>query len=150
MPMYVNAVEIDDSQVFQEMQYHPAPTREEARDDAARALLIRELLRQEAIKKGLLDAAADPAAAEVATMQLLETEVSVPAATAQACRHYYDQNIERFASAKGNKLPLPFDAVKDQITDYLQTQSMRQGIQAYVLDLAARHRVAGFDLAASL
>ncbi len=150
MPMYVNAVEIDDDQVFQEMQYHPAATREEARDNAARALLIRELLRQEAMEKGFLDAAADTKTVEIATMQLLEEEVPVPAATSQACRHYYDHNIERFASARGSKLPLPFDTVKDQITDYLQTQSMRQGIQAYVLDLAVRHRVAGFDLAASL
>lgn len=150
MPMYVNSTEISDDQVFREMQFHPAATREEARDAAARALLVQELLRQEAVEKGLLDPTADAETIEIAVMRLLESEVSLPAATIDACRHYYDQNIERFAAAKGSKLPLPFEHVYDRIKEYLHTRSMRQGIQAYVLDLSTRHRVAGFDLAASL
>lgn len=150
MPMYVNTTEITDDQVFREMQYHPAETREQARDDAARALLVQELLRQEAIERGLLDPSADAETVEIAVMRLLESEVNVPAATPETCRHYYDHNIERFAVAKGSKLPLPFEKVQQRIIEYLHTRSMRQGIQAYVLDLATKHRVAGFDLAASL
>lgn len=150
MPMYVNTTEITDDQVFREMQYHPAETREQARDDAARALLVQELLRQEAIDSGLLDPTADTETVEIAVMRLLESEVSVPRATPETCRHYYDQNIERFAASKGSKLPLPFESVQNRIVEYLYTRSMRQGIHAYVLDLAAKHRVAGFDLAASL
>lgn len=150
MPMYVNQTEISDDAVFREMQYHPAPTREAARDEAAKALLIRELLRQEAVEKGLLADDANDESVELAIMQLLETEVVVPDATPEICRHYYDRNIERFAATKGSKLPLPFDKVEERIGNYLRTQSMRRGVQAFILDAAMRARIAGFDLAATL
>lgn len=150
MPMYVNQTEISDDEVFREMQYHPASTREAARDAAARALLIRELLRQEAIEKALLDADADDKATEAAILRLLETEIQVPEATKDVCRHYYDQNIDHFAVAKNSKMPLPFETVEPRISDYLRTQSMRRGVQAFILDLAMRSRIAGFDLAATL
>ena len=46
MPVFVNDTEIDDNTVFSEMQYHSAPSMEEARDAAAQALVVKELLRQ--------------------------------------------------------------------------------------------------------
>lgn len=150
MPMYVNQTEISDADVFQEMQHHPATNREAARDKAARALLIRELLRQEAIEKQMLTPNADAETAEKAIEQLLEREVRVPEATQEACRRYYDQNIERFSVSKDSKLPLPFETINSRIGDYLHTRSIRHGIQAYILDLASHHRVTGFDLAATL
>lgn len=150
MPMYVNQVEISDEDVFKEMQYHPAATREAARDEAARALLIRELLKQEAQALGFLSRSADDETIEAAIEKLIESKVTVPAATDTACRNYYDQNIERFLPAKGVNLPLPFEEIKHRIRDYLLTRSFRHGIQSYVLDLASRHRVSGFDLAATL
>ena len=150
MPMYVNKVEITDDAVFNEMQFHPATTKEAARDEAAKALLIRELLRQEAVEKGLLSDAADAEAVDESLTILLEKEVATPASDDEACRRYYDQNIDRFHTSETNKLPQPFDKVKDRISEYLHIRSMRHGIQSYILDLASRSRVAGFDLTASL
>ena len=150
MPLYVNKTEITDDAVFSEMQHHAAPTREAARDEAAKALLIRELLRQRAVEGGFLAADADDEAIEKGIMVLLEEEVAAPAATEEACRRYYDQNIQRFRMSEDAEMPQPFTKVKDRIRDYLHTRSMRHGIQSYILDLASNARIAGFDLAASL
>jgi hypothetical protein len=150
MPLYVNKTEITDDAVFSEMQHHAAPSREAARDEAAKALLIRELLRQEAIEQELLMEDADDEAIEKAIIKLLEVKVAAPAANEEACRRYYDQNIQRFRASETSEIPQPFTNVKDRIRDYLHTRSMRHGIQAYILDLASRSRIAGFDLAASL
>jgi peptidyl-prolyl cis-trans isomerase C len=150
MPLYVNNVEITDDAVFSEMQHHSAPSKDAARDEAAKALLIQELLRQEAIEQGLLSEGSDPDVAEKAIMELMEQKVTVPAASDDACRRYYDQNIQRFRSSETSEIPQPFPKVKGRIHDYLHTRSMRAGIQSYILDLASKARIAGFDLAASL
>lgn len=150
MPMFVNKTEISDDDVFKEMQFHPAPTREAARDEAAKALLVRELLRQEALKKGFLAEDAKEEAFDAGIMKLIQAEVTAPEATPEVCRHYYDHNIERFRAGEGAKMPLPFSEVEPRIRDYLHTRSMRHGIQSYILDLAGRAKIAGFDLAAAL
>lgn len=150
MPIYVNKTEISDDAVFKEMQYHPASSREAARDEAAKALLVKELLRQEAVEKGLLDEGADAEAIDSAALKLIEQEVSSPEADEAACRRYYDHNIERFRAADGASLPLPFEQVEGRIREYLHTRSIRHGIQSYILDLARKAKIAGFDLAASL
>lgn len=150
MPIYVNKTEITDADVFRETQYHPAASREAAVDEAARALVIRELLKQAAEEKGMLASDADEEACDEAISQLITTEVTAPHATEEVCRHYYDLNIEHFAAAPGCKMPLPFEKVETRIRDYLHTKSIRHGIQSYILDLARRARIAGFDLAAAL
>jgi len=150
MPLYVNKTEITDDDVFNEMQFHPAQSREAARDEAAKALLIRELLKQEAIEQGLLTGNPDQEAVEKGVLELLEVKVASPASSEEACRRYYDQNIQRFRLSETSEMPQPFSKVKDRIRDYLHTRSMRHGIQSYILDLASNARIAGFDLAASL
>jgi len=150
MPIYVNNTEITDADVYQEMQFHPAASREAAMDDAARALVIRELLRQAALKKGFLTDGADEQAQDSAITKLIEVEVTAPEATGDVCRRYYDQNIDRFRADEGAKVPLPFEEVEPRIRDYLHTRSVRHGIQSYILDLAGGAQIAGFDLAATL
>ncbi|MFC4347155.1 hypothetical protein ACFO5Q_04795 [Kordiimonas lipolytica] len=150
MPIFVNKTEITDDDVFKEMQFHPAATREAARDEAAKALLIRELLRQEAQEKGFLAKDAEEEALDAGIMKLIQSEVTAPEATPEVCRHYYDHNIERFSAGEGAKMPLPFSEVEPRIRDYLHTRSIRHGIQSYILDLAGRAKIAGFDLAAAL
>ena len=53
MSIFVNKVEIKDSEIGQEMQYHPAPAREQAWHMAAQSLVIRQLLLQQAAGNGL-------------------------------------------------------------------------------------------------
>ncbi len=150
MPLYVNSTEISDDAVYAEMQFHPADTKDEARDEAAKALLIRELLRQEAVTKKLVEEQADEEASEAAILKLVENEVSTPAADEEACRRYYDSNLERFPMTENSALPHTFEAVESKIKDYLQTRSIRHGIQSYILDLAGKAKISGFDLAATL
>ena len=55
MSVYVNEVEITEEDIGQEMQYHPAPSRERAWQLAAQSLVIRQLFLQQAAESGYLD-----------------------------------------------------------------------------------------------
>lgn len=98
MTIAVNGVEIPDQAIHREMQYHPAPSAEAARFEAARALVVRELLLQEARRSELTPSpdAADPE--ESLIQALLARAIRIPAADAAACRRYYDTHRERFRS----------------------------------------------------
>lgn len=153
MPIIVNSVEITDEAVLAEMQHHPAPTKEDAHVAAAQALVIRELLTQEAEKKGLRAKDSDQASDDDAIFKLIEAEVTAPEADEDFCRRYYEQNKERFkaadadADADEDDLYVPFDGVHEKIRDYLHTQSVREGVRAYIFALAQDAKIAGFDLA---
>lgn len=150
MPIFINETEIEDDAIFSEMQYHPADDMEQARDAAAQALVVRELLKQEAQRQNLDGIGGDVDAMDAALMQLVEKEVAIPEATTEFCRTYYEQNKERFRASDASSAILPFDMVEDKICNYLQTRSVREGIRAYVLNLAREARITGFDLAGSL
>ena len=49
----VNGVVIENEAVAREMQHHPAATRDEAEREAATALVIRELLLQRVVERGI-------------------------------------------------------------------------------------------------
>ncbi len=101
----VNGVEIAYDAIAREVQHHPEPTRVGAWQAAARALVVRELLLQEARRQGLRpEPQADGAGrretdVEALIRGLIEREVRVPEADADACRRYYEQNRRRFRSA---------------------------------------------------
>lgn len=150
MPIFVNETEIDDHAVFSEMQYHRAGSMEQARDAAAQALVIRELLRQEAVRQGLSQPTDTEEAVDAALMALIEEEVSAPVATTEFCRTYYEHNKPRFTVSDASSSVLPFEMVEEKIRDYLQTRSIREGVRSYILSLADGARICGFDLAGSL
>jgi peptidyl-prolyl cis-trans isomerase C len=87
----VNGVAIPDEAVFAEMQYHPARNAGLAQRQAAEALVIREVLAQEARALGLGED-------EDAIDALLAQEVKVPEPDEEACRRYYESNRKRFRS----------------------------------------------------
>lgn len=96
----VNAVPITAQAIAQELQYHPAPSREEAVYMASRALVIRELLQQRIVELGVsLEIGAGENEEEAATRLLLEREVQVPEYDEASCLRYYENNRERFHSA---------------------------------------------------
>lgn len=96
----VNEVLITPEAMAQELQYHPADSREEAVYLAARALVIRELLQQRIAELGLsLEIGAGENEEEAATRLLLEREVQVPELDEVTSRRYYDSNRARFHSA---------------------------------------------------
>jgi peptidyl-prolyl cis-trans isomerase C len=59
---------------------------------------VRELLRQRAIKVGLLDADKDEASIGAAIERLLAKEVNVPSPTEPECRRYYERHLKEFQS----------------------------------------------------
>jgi len=92
MPVVVNRTLITDAEINEESARVPEGGIHERHEEAARRLVVRELLRQRAKENGLdrssdLDAAIDT---------VLEREVSVPEVDEAACRRYFESNPERF------------------------------------------------------
>ncbi len=100
----VNGVAIPRDMISREAQHHPARMPLEAWKAAANALVVRELLLQEARRLGI---AAEPladadgrreTAEEAAVRALVAQEVPLPDADEATCRRYYEQNRRRFRS----------------------------------------------------
>jgi peptidyl-prolyl cis-trans isomerase C len=100
----VNGVAIGRDAIVREMQHHAAPKPIAAWQQAARALVIRELLLQEARRLAI---APQPASdgdgrretdEEAIIRGLIDREVGVPEPDDDTCRRYYDRNRARFRS----------------------------------------------------
>ncbi len=97
MSVHVNDTEIDEAAIAAEMQYHPAGSADEAWDRAVTALVVREILRQEAARTGAADGLGDELSADDGAIEaLLAREIVVPAADDETCRRYYEANRRRF------------------------------------------------------
>ncbi len=100
----VNGVAIPRAAIARETQNHPAAKPIEAWQRAARALVIRELLLQEARRLAIAPEPADLGEGrretddEALVRQLVEQAVQVPEADEATCRRYYERNIGRFRS----------------------------------------------------
>jgi peptidyl-prolyl cis-trans isomerase C len=101
----VNGVAIPRDAIAREAQHHPAGKPIAAWMAAARALVVRELLLQEARASGLVpvplsDADGRRETDEEAMMRgLIERDVATPQPDDETCRRYYQQNLRRFRSA---------------------------------------------------
>ncbi len=97
--LFVGDLPISEAEIAQEMQHHRAPTPEHSRAGAARALVVRELLRLEVQRLGLADqvsAGSHETAEEAGIRVLLEREIEDRVPTTDDCRRYYEQNRELF------------------------------------------------------
>jgi len=105
MQVSVNGVAIARDAIQREMQHHAAGKPIAAWQQAARALVIRELLLQEARRlavapKPLSDDEGRRETDEEAVIRgLIEHEVNVPEPDDDTCRRYYERNRARFRSA---------------------------------------------------
>jgi peptidyl-prolyl cis-trans isomerase C len=105
VPVTVNGVAIAHDAISREAQNHPAPRPIDAWRAAARALAVRELLLQEARRRGLQPVPLSDGEGRIETSEeasiraLIEREISTPAADEPTCRRYFEQNLERFRSA---------------------------------------------------
>jgi peptidyl-prolyl cis-trans isomerase C len=106
VPVLVNGVEISDHAINSEVQYHPAGSVAEAREAAARALAVRELLLQAAARRGI-DRPDPPEQGpaderetddEALIRTLLAREIRTPEPDEPGCRRFYEQNLKRFRS----------------------------------------------------
>jgi peptidyl-prolyl cis-trans isomerase C len=103
-PVSVNGVAIARNAIQREMQHHPAQKPLAAWQQAARALVVRELLLQRARQlelspEPLSDAEGRRETDDEAIMRaLVEREVTVPEPDDETCRRYYERNQARFRS----------------------------------------------------
>ena len=100
----VNGVTVPRDRIAREAQHHPAQTPAGAWQEAARSLVIRELLLQEARRLGVeaeprSDGAGRTETDEEALIRaVVEREVITPESDEHTCRHYYEQNRKSFRS----------------------------------------------------
>lgn len=100
----VNGVTVPRDRIAREAQHHPAQTPVGAWQEAARSLVIRELLLQEARRLGIeaepqSDGADRRETDEEALIRtVVEQEVTTPEPNEEACRRYYEQNRKVFRS----------------------------------------------------
>jgi peptidyl-prolyl cis-trans isomerase C len=87
----VNGVTISEAAIGRELQFHPADSREQAARLAATALVLRELLGQQARERDI--AGADE---EQRIANLLDLDVRVPEPTAEEIERYHRRNSLRF------------------------------------------------------
>jgi peptidyl-prolyl cis-trans isomerase C len=93
MSIIVNGRTITDDAVHREMQYHPAPSVDQARASAARALAVRELLLHEAERLCVEAVPEDNESVEEARIRcLIEREIRLPEPDEASCRRYYEKN----------------------------------------------------------
>lgn len=149
-PVSVNGVAIPRDAIAREAQHHPAPKPIAAWQAAARALVIRELLLQEA---GRLGIAPEPAADaqgrretddEAMMRALVEREVKVPVADLESCRRYYDNNRARFRASNGTVQA--FALVSAHIAHYLHARASRTALAQYVARLLAVADISGIAM----
>jgi peptidyl-prolyl cis-trans isomerase C len=101
----VNGVVVARAAIAREAQNHPADKPIVAWQAAARALVLRELMLQEARRLGVVaEPLTDPQGRretdeEALIRALAEREIAVPEADEAACRRYFEQNRRRFRAA---------------------------------------------------
>ncbi len=115
----VNGISISRAAISRETQNHPASKPIEAWQEAARALVVRELLLQEARRISLEpepvsdDEGRRETDEEALVRGLVEREVVTPTADEATCRRYFEQNRRRFTSPtlyEASHILLPHDA----------------------------------------
>ena len=100
----VNGVVISREVIAREVQNHPAPRPIDAWHAAARALVVRELLRQESMRLGVEEAplmddeGRVETGEEAAIRGLITREVATPLPDDDACRRFFAANARRFRS----------------------------------------------------
>jgi peptidyl-prolyl cis-trans isomerase C len=99
----VNGVQISEQNILAEAQNHPAENPGQAVQAAARALVVRELLLQQARSLNIQaapeqmdDGSETPE--DAAIRELIEQEVDIPSASTDECQRYYENNKARFSS----------------------------------------------------
>ncbi len=87
----VNGVAIDEKDLANELQYHPNANFNVVVQQAGQALVIRQLLIDEAKKQGL-----DTSNDEEAMQKLVESNISYEAPNEETCLRYFNSNKEKF------------------------------------------------------
>lgn len=93
MSIRVDSIEVSEEAIRREAQYHPAASFDVACNQASQALVVRQLLLNEAARRGI---EADPTDCEQAIGELMDVAVEVPDVEASACEVFYEQRPDGF------------------------------------------------------
>lgn len=148
--LFVADTAIDEAQIAREMQHHRAMRPEQSRADAARALVVRELLRREIERLGLaadVDPVGRESEEEARIRLLLEREIEDRIPAEGDCLRYYEQNRERFHSPDRFRVRhILLGAAADDITGRFKARSEGERLIAELklapelfADFALRH-----------
>lgn len=99
--LFVGETAISEADIAREMQFHRAMRPEQSRADAARALVVRELLKREVHRLGLEQQVtpAEGEVAEEASIRVLLEHVIPDRKPSEAdCLRYFEKNRDRFRS----------------------------------------------------
>ena len=136
-PVTVNGVAISRKAIAAEVQNFPSRNPGEGWRAATRALVIRELLLQEAARLGIAaeqrsDEDGRTETVEDATIRaLIEQEVRTPVAEAADLRRFYERNLRRFVSAPLYEAEhILFAARRDDEAAYAAARERAQDIAA--------------------
>jgi len=144
----VNGISIARDAIQREMQHHPASKPIAAWQQAARALVIRELLLQRAKHLGLTP---EPMSEETGRREtdeealmraVVEREVTVPEPDDETCRRYYERNRARFRSSDIYEAShILFAAVPENHEDYAQARADAAAVLATLQESPERFAV---------
>lgn len=148
--LYVADTAIDEQAIAREMQFHRAMRPEQSRADAARALVVRELLRREVQRLGLTrpqPAASHETDEEACIQQLIEQVLEDRVPSQDDCRRYYEQNPQRFRGPDRIRVRhILLAAAADDVAGRLKARTQAEQFIAQLqaqphlfADLAARH-----------
>ena len=137
----VNGIAIPREDIQREMQHHPASRPITAWQQAARALVVRELLLQRAKHLGIVpepisDEDGRRETDDEALMRaVVDREVVVPTPDDETCRRYYDRNRPRFRSADIYEAShILFAAVQQDAEAYARARANAFSVLAVVRD----------------
>ena len=133
----VNGVAIPRDAIACEAQHHPASKPIAAWQSAAQALVIRELLLQQARQLGIEpaprsgDGSRRETAEEALIRGLIEREVATPEPDEASCRRYYEQNQRRFRSPPVYAAShILFAARRDAAEEFAQAEAAATAVLA--------------------
>jgi peptidyl-prolyl cis-trans isomerase C len=149
MPVFVNKYEITDDAIEAEMKHHQLEDIDNIRDQAARSLVIKRLLLEDAanhnfIKKDqILHMNGHEIEDTIET--LLDGMIKVPEADTEVCQRYYDQDPSRYMDKK-MKSALPFFMVEQHIKLYLEEKAYHSAFTTYIDTLIDQNKVVGMTV----
>ncbi|PPK50360.1 peptidylprolyl isomerase [Marinobacter persicus] len=144
-PVYVGDTLIHEDDIAREMQHHPAEELAEAWHEAARSLVIRELLLHQA--RGLhLDKIEDE---EDRIARVLELELNVPDPSEQDCERFYAANPSRFRSPTIMAVShILLAAAPDDVQERMSQEEVARQLLSSLLDGRAQFSTLAKDYSA--
>jgi len=144
--IYVNGININEADILQEMQYHPATDQRSAMIVAAESLIITELFKQRCLALNLINENDKKTEDELCEL-LVAAEVDLPRTSDDECERYYEANKERFCTSPLLEVDhILIAGDKEDLEQRAEAKEVAESILAYIqqkphtfAEMAMRH-----------